>query len=157
MSFCCFFSLTLPISQTLKKVVNIKMGFLLGTFWQANHLLLTFIHLSPEMFTYMEDWGTGFPAWPSALSIHCYSGTRPPWKCLSYITHFFPPLAKLLSVTISAEFYVHRMEHVLCTQEKHSDYPSTSTMTFTLTHSLTTVQISVFFLMLWLLTHEQRD
>lgn len=48
---------------------------------------------------------------------------------------FFPP-AKLLSATISAEFYVRRVEHALCTQGKHSDYPSTSTMTFTLTHPL---------------------
>lgn len=90
MSSCCFFSLTLLIRQTLRKVLNIKIDFLLGTFWLANQLLLTFTHLSPEMSSHMEDWGTEFPVWPSPLSIHCYGGTRPPWKHLSQTTQFFP-------------------------------------------------------------------
>lgn len=45
----------------LRRVLDIKMDFLLGTFWRASQPLLTFTHLSPEMSSHMEDWGTEFP------------------------------------------------------------------------------------------------
>lgn len=75
----------------------------------------------------------------------CHDGTKSPWKHLPQVFS----TTKLLLVAISAEFYVHRMNCALWTQDKPSDYPCTSTMTFTL------IQTSVLFLILRLLTQEQ--